>query len=285
MRSSRTFLSLLLVALAIAAPAAQAAPKRIVALTPFAANTVAGLGIKPKAIGETVGANERFASNLRGVKRLTLSHPNGPNMEQLAILNPQLVLSSPTWAKGNKTMRDFDMKVVNADPVNIPDAYRQTAAIGKLVGKAEAGRLLANRLKRQVRAARRGISGHPRTLVVLGVGRTPFVLLGNSWGGSVVKAAGARLETAGVKPNRSGFVRVSDEAILDANPQVIIAIPHGNAGDVKAIGKYFANHPAWQNSDAVRNKRLYVSNDDSLLQAGTDIGDVIRFVRSKYLGN
>lgn len=269
----------------VAVPAAQAAPKRIVALTPFAANTLAGLGVKPVGIGDTLGGDKRFASNLRGVKRLTLSHPNGPNMEELALLNPQLVFTSPTWSKGTKTMRDLDIKVFNADPVNIVDAYATTKMIGEKVGKAESGKLLAGRLKSQVNQAAKGIRERPRTLVVLGVGRTPFVLLPNSWGGSIVKKAGARLITGGAKPDKSGFVRISDEKILEANPDVIIAIPHGNADDMKAIGKFLATNPAWENSNAVKNKRLFVSGDNSLLQASTDIAKVIRKVRSKYLDN
>lgn len=272
-------------AVLVAAPAAQAAPKRIVALTPFAANTLAGLGVKPVGIGDTLGGDKRFASNLRGVKRLTLSHPNGPNMEELALLNPQLVFSSPTWAKGAKTMRDLDIKVVNADPVNIADAYATTKMIGAKVGKTDGGKLLAARLKGQVEKAARGIRKHPRTLVVLGVGRTPFVLLPNSWGGSIVKKAGARLITGGVEPNKSGFVRISDEKILTANPDVIIAIPHGNADDMDEIAKFLRTNPAWKRSKAVQNGRLFVSGDNSLLQASTDIAAVIRKVRDKYLDN
>src|SRR6478736_10520861 len=147
----------------IAAPAAQAAPpKRIVALTPFAANTLAGLGVNPVGIGDTLGGDKRFASNLKSAKRLTLSHPNGPNMEELALLNPQLVFTSPTWSKGTKTMRDLDIKVVNADPVNIADAYATTKDIGAKVGKADGGKLLAKRLKRQVEKAAKGARKHPR---------------------------------------------------------------------------------------------------------------------------
>lgn len=269
----------------VPAPAAQAAPKRIVALTPFAANTLAQLGVTPVGIGNTLGGDKRFASNLKSAKRLTLSHPNGPNMEELALLNPQLVFTSPTWAKGTKTMRDLDIKVVTADPVNIADAYATTKMIGAKVGKADGGKLLAARLKGQVDKAARGIRKRPRTLVVLGVGRTPFVLLPNSWGGSIVKKAGARLVTGGVAPNKSGFVRISDEKILTANPDVIIAIPHGNADDMDEIAKFLRTNPAWKDSKAVRNNRLFVSGDNSLLQASTDIAAVIRKVRGKYLDN
>lgn len=289
MRTSKTFLSLALIALlaaAVAAPTAQAAPpKRIVALTPFAANTLGGLGVTPVAIGETLGGKERFASNVRNVKRLTLSHPNGPNMEELALLNPQLVFSSTTWAKGTATMRDLGIKVVNADPANINQAYAVTRQIGKVVGKVAGAEALVAKMRKRIAGATKGIRTRPRTLVVLGVGRTPFVLLPNSWGGNIVSRAGAKLVTGGVARNRSGFVRISDERILTANPEVIIAIPHGNAEDMKAITKFLSDNPAWEGTDAVKNDRLYVSTDNALLQAGTDIADVIRRVRRDYLKN
>lgn len=284
MRSLQTASVLALAIFATALSTAEAAPKRIVALTPFSANTLAGLGVKPIAIGETLGDKERFASNLKGVKTLTLSHPNGPNMEELALLDPQLVLSSPTWAKGAKTMRDLDMKVVDADPANVADAVEQTTTIGRLVGLRESAEKLAKRLKRQIASARKGIRKHPRTLVVLGVGRTPFVMLRNSWGGDIVSRAGARLVTAGVT-SKSGFARISDEAILEANPDVIVAIPHANSDDIPEITKFLKSNPAWKNSRAVRNNRLFVSTDNSLLQANTDVADVIRKVRRAYLDN
>ena len=279
-----TAVLLALAVLAAAAPAATAAPKRIVALTPFSANTLAGLGVEPVAIGQTLGGKDRFASNLKGVKTLTLSHPNGPNMEELALLDPQLVLSSPTWAKGAKTMRDLDIRVVDADPANVGEAIEQTAAIGRLVGLRDSAEKLAQRLKRQIAGARKGIRRHPRTLVVLGVGRTPFVMLRNSWGGDIVSRAGARLVTAGVT-SKSGFARISDEAILEANPDVIVAVPHASSDDIPEITRFLRSNPAWKDSRAVRNGRLFVSTDNSLLQANTDVADVIRKVRRAYLDN
>src|SRR5215813_5371016 len=81
--------------LAFAAPA-QATP-RVVALTPFSASTIARLGVRPVAVGQTLGGNDRYIASLRGVPVLTLSHPLGPNLEQLASYKPDLVLSSKTW--------------------------------------------------------------------------------------------------------------------------------------------------------------------------------------------
>ena len=98
-------------------PAAQSAKApRIVALTPFAANTLAKLGVIPVGDRPDAGRAERFSPKLKGVKVLPLSHPNGPNLEQLASLDPDLVLSSPTWAKGNQAMENLGIQVVVHEP-------------------------------------------------------------------------------------------------------------------------------------------------------------------------
>jgi ABC-type Fe3+-hydroxamate transport system substrate-binding protein len=273
----------LLTLLVLAAPAS-AAPKRIVALTPFSANTVAELGVRPVAIGHTLGGNERFSRKLRGVPKLALSHPNGPNLEQLAELRPKLVFSSPTWRKGAVTMRRLKMRVEEVDPPRLADLPAATRYIGHLIGRVKPARRFAARLTREIRAATRGIRSRPEVLMVLGVGRTPFAFLPNSWGGDVIRRAGGRLVTGGAKAG-GGFARISDEKILEADPDVIIAVPHGNPGDLDRIEEELRNNQYWKFTKAGQTGAIHVSTDNSLLQAGTDVGRTIRTVRQRYLKN
>jgi iron complex transport system substrate-binding protein len=268
-----------------AAPAAEAkAPKRIVALTPFTANVVTGLGVVPIAVGETLGGRDRLVRRLRNVRTLPLSHPNGPNLEQLATLNPQLVFSSPTWRRGHAAIRSLRIKVVESDPRSVREAWTQIRRIGRVIGKAKGARQFADVLERRVARARRKIRKHPRVLLVLGVGRTPYAFLKNSWGGDLVAKAGGRLITGGLKAS-GGFARVSDETIVARDPDVIIAVPHADADDIPGIAKYLKSNPAWASTRASRSGRIYVSTDNSLLQAGTDPDRVIKRIRSKYLKN
>ncbi len=273
----------LLVCLWAALPV-QAAPKRVVALSPFTANTLAGIDLRPAAIGETIGGEERFSAKLRGVKRLALSHPSGPNLEQLAVLNPDLVLSSPTWRKGHQGMRELKIRVKESDPRSVSSVPSEVRRIGALVGRRDQASRLAARMRVRIFQATDRIRRRPRVLMVLGVGRTPFAFLPNSWGGDVVRRAGGRLLTSGLK-NEGGFVRISDEVVLERNPDVIIAVPHGQPEDIPATARYLKDNPAWRETNAVRNDRVYVSTDNSLLQAGTDVGAVIERVRKKYLKN
>jgi iron complex transport system substrate-binding protein len=282
----RTRLALLLTtALAVLAPAAaEAAPKRVVALTPFTANTLAEIGLRPVGIGQTLGGNERFHPDLEGVEVLPLSHPLGPNMEQLATLRPDLVFSSSTWTKGGETMKRLDMTVRYADPPAVSDVARATRRIAEIVGRKKRGKKLANRHKRDIRRATRDIERRPRVLMILGVGRTPYVFLPNSWGGNLVKRAGGDLITAGVS-DAGGFARISDEKVIEEDPDVILAVPHANEDDIDEIEQAMKDNQLWKMTKAGQSGNIFVSTDNSLLQAGTDVARVIRTVRQRYLKN
>jgi iron complex transport system substrate-binding protein len=280
----RSLLPLALLVTALVLPASAQATPRIVALTPFGANTLAKLGVKPIAVGQTLGGRERLSPKLKGVTVLPLSHPNGPNLEQLASLDPDVVLSSPTWAKGNESMGDLGIKVMIREPRLLADSYAQTLAIGRLVGKAKAAKALVKNLKKRVALARKEIQSRPRVMVILGVGRTPFVFLPNSWGGDIVTKSGGELLTGGVESG-SGFERISDEVVVAENPDVIIAVPHAEEDDIPSLSEYLRTNPAWAGTNAVENDRINISVDNSLLQAGTDVAHTIRRVRRSYLDN
>ena len=283
-RSACLALALFTTALLLAPGAGASPPKRIVALSPFSANTLVELGVRPVAIGQSLGGRETFARELRRVRSLPLAHPNGPNMEQLASLRPGLVLSGPTWRRGNRTMRSLDIKVRVTEPMSVPQMYDDVGRIARLVDRRRAGRRLVARIRRQVSRASGDHKGRPRVMLVLGVGRTPYVFLPNSWGGDLLQRAGARLVTAGAKSS-SGFARISDETVVAEDPEVIIGVPHARAEDLDGIRRYMKSNETWKLTSAGQNDRIYVSTDDSLLQADIDVATTITRVRSRFLHN
>lgn len=273
----------LVVALAAASPAA-AAYKRVAALTPFTANAMAQLGVKPVARGELLGGRDQVDPLLRGVRVLQLSHPNGPNLEELAKLNPQLVLTTPTFRKGEAGMRRLGMRVVQSDPTSLRQVPTEWVRVGKLVGRERQARTLANRQVRRINAATKKAKRHPSVLLILGVGRTPYAFLADSWGGDLVRHAGGRLLTRGLKGS-GGFARISNEVVVQRNPDIIIAVPHSETKNIKALARYLKSNPAWKNTRAMRAGRVYVSTGNSFLQAWTDVDRVIADVQKKYLKN
>ena len=210
-----------------------------------------------------------------------MSHPNGPNMEQLLTYGPSLIFSSPQWAAGRDAMEQIAGRVVNADPSSINGSYQKVSEIARLLGRKARGQRLVTQMKRSVRQNTQGISSRPRVMLILGVGRTPWAFLGDSWGGEIVRRAGGRLLTGGASGR--GFARISNEVVIAENPQVIIAVPHANADEITPELKAQLREQ-WAGTGAADSGRIYFSDDNSLLQAGTDIGTTIRKVR-RFLGN
>jgi iron complex transport system substrate-binding protein len=276
--------ALLVALLAPVGAGAEKRQRRIVALTPFAANTLAKLGVTPIAVGQTLGGRERLSPKVSHVPILQLSHPMGPNLEQLTELRPSLVLSSPTWAKGNAAMEQLGIKVESRDPRSIAGALADTYKIGEAVGRKHAARELLQRMRARIAGAESGVRKHPKVMLILGVGHAPFTFLPNSWGGSLIRAAGGELLTGGAT-SRSGFERISDEVVIAENPEVIIAVPHADPEDIPALTRYLKDDPAWSSTKAAKTGHLYVSVDNSLLQAGTDIARTIAGIRKAYLHN
>lgn len=277
-----------LAAVALLAPSAQAKQyKRIVAISPFAAQTMVQLGAKKKlkAVGQTLGATKRQQNLLRGIRPLTLSHPNGPNLEVLAKLKPDLVFSSDRWKAGTPAMKRLGIQVVYADPLNVAQVRGSVTKVGRWIGRQKQARKLNNRITTSIRSARKGISGtRDKVLVVLGIGRTAMAFLDNSWGGQLIKLAGGTLVTGGASAT-GGFARISDEVVVAENPDRIIVVPHGNSGDLSQVKDFILKNEAWQTTNAFKDGNVWISADNTLLQAGTDIGPVIRSIRTQYLKN
>lgn len=271
-------------AAAMPALASAAPPERIVALTPYSANTMALLGVRPIAVGQvSSGGANVYASALSRVPRLPLTHPNGPNLEQLSGLRADFVFTSQAWSRGTPGMKRLGLRVATREPRTVSQVPRQTQRIANLIGKRAAGKRLAAAQEAQIKAATKGIKRRPKVLVVLGVGSTPYAFLANSWGGDVVRRAGGQLITAGLKAS-GGYARISDEAVVSRNPDVIIAVPHGQPKDIDKIAADLRARPGWRTTKAARNGRVYISTSNTLLQPISGAGTTIAGVR-RMLGN
>lgn len=272
---------------ALAAPQADAAKKkqRIVAVSPFAAQTMVQLGVKPIRVGETLGATSRQRKLLRGIPMLKLSHPNGPNLEQMAKLAPDIVFSSSRWVAGHAALKRLGIRVVVADPTSPNAVYANVKKIARVIGRQKQAARLNKRIKRQLTASTRKIAGkREKVLVVLGIGTTAMAFLNNSWGGKIVQMAGGRLVTGGAT-SKGGFARISDEVVVAENPDRIIVVPHGTSQDLGRVAEYVKNNQAWQTTNAAKTGNIKVSVDNTLLQAGTDLGQTVKWVRVHSLKN
>ncbi len=294
LRRAFLILGALLLCAGVAMPATASAKrhKRVVALTPFSANVAVKLGVKPVAVGRNLGGSRHLDKRLRGTRQLPLSHAsNGPNLEQLAALDPDIVFSDRVWRAGFGAIRNLGIRVVTADPSKVRGLRRGVLKIGRKLGKRRKARKLARRLNRKVRRATRKIKRRPRVLVLLGVGTDSYAFLPDSWGGNLVRRSGGRLLTKGLTPDDGGFnvsggyAKLSYEKILELDPQVIIGVPHGRAGDIDEIAQNLRENEYLKETNAGVNNRIYVTADNRMLQPSTKVSGMINRIRKQFLNN
>ena len=73
--------------------------------------------------------------------------------------------------------------------------------------------------------------------------------------------------------------------MIEEDPDVILAVPHAAPEDIDEIEASMKANELWKLTKAGQTGSIFVSTDNSLLQAGTDVAQVIRTVRQQYLKN
>jgi ABC-type Fe3+-hydroxamate transport system substrate-binding protein/putative heme iron utilization protein len=263
---------------------------RVVTLTPFTSNISQRLGVTPIAVG-TKGSVIKPAPGLERVRQIPMSHPDGPNIESLIRLNPDLVLSSPNWRTGTPKIRSQRIEVIDGwEPLRVNTVSPAVRRIAKKLGRTAKASKIVKSIDSGIRKARAGIKKRPKVLLVLGVGSNTTAFLPNSWGGDIVNYAGGTLVTSGLRATfengtPGSFAPLSDEEVLRRDPDVIIVVPHGNARQIQDAKKSFVNRPGWASTRAVRSGQLHIVDSEQLLQASDDPGAVITWVRRDLLKN
>ena len=187
---------------------------------------------------------------------LPLSHPNGPNLEQLASLDPDLVFSSQTWAKGNQAMeRASGSTSSSTSPRSIDGAFADTFKIGAIVGRKHYARdAPASRCAKQVARPRKGITRAPEGDADPRRRPHPVHLPPQQLGRRHRHQGRRRAADRRRRAPSSGFERISDEVVVAENPDVIIAVPHANEDDIPSLTEYLRTNPAWSSTTAAQQR-------------------------------
>jgi iron complex transport system substrate-binding protein len=281
----RNWLAGLLLFLAIGVPPieAQAAPERIISLSPNLTEIIWGVG----AFDRVVAVSE-FCDFPPEVEKLPrVGGWQNTNLEKVASLRPDLVLLTDAQAPFVKHHLDglgIPALVVRAQ--SLGDIKSAIVQVGRAVGRsAEASRLVAE-LDAELESVRRLTAGLDRPRVLCVVDRLPgtlrdlYVATSGSFFSELVEIAGGEPLTP---PANHQYTKISMEAMVSMDPEVILDIVQSASAPTIIIGTgaEIAEDPraVWnQLSDvqAVRNGRVYPMNDLSLVHPSQFVGRAAR---------
>ncbi|HEV2235266.1 MAG TPA: ABC transporter substrate-binding protein [Ktedonobacterales bacterium] len=257
---------------AIAIPAK--APQKIISLGATDSEILGALNVTSRVIG--VDAFTDYPADMAAKPKVT--DENGrPNIEQIVALQPDLVLG---YGREETTAADLALRQAHIYVVDLPNldlsgSLQEIRLVGQLVHEEAAANTLVSALTRRVDAVKAKVKGHPNVSVYMEADDSapgkPYVFGGGSFGDEIIRDAGGTNIFA-TNTTNAGFPQVGDEAIIAANPQVIILTEDPNYGGNPAD---VAKRPGYTTVAAVKNARVYQLNTDLFQRPGPRAVDAL----------
>jgi len=241
-------------------------PQRIVSLAPSITETLFALGLDREVVGVTMLSTypEAARSKPRVGTFINIS------LERVVALNPDLVIGT---ADGNrketvKQLEGVGLPVYVVNPKSLAEIFDMIVNIGRITGRADEARVLADGLKKRVGRVASSLRGLKRPRVFLQIGINPVITVGRDtlYSELIERAGGENI----YKETTTRYPRCSIEDIIAKKPDIIII------SSMKRGGKFPAAKDGWirwGTIPAVRQDRIYIINTDLIDRASPRIVD------------
>ncbi|HML45588.1 MAG TPA: ABC transporter substrate-binding protein [Clostridia bacterium] len=258
MKKLRILIALFLLAICLlAAQALAETPTRVISLAPSITEVIVDLGAANVLVGvDTYSAEvEGIPEGLPATGGMT-----DPDVELLTALEPQVIfISSMSNLEVFEPLTKLGVQVVNIPSSSSVEAiYEDNLKIGQLLGlEKEAEAMNADMRARIEAVAAIGQTVQTHKKVYFELGAAPFLYsLGQgTFLDELIALAGAD----NVFHDQEGWLSISEEAVLAANPDVILTGVHYIDNAVDEI----LARPGWENITAVANKDVYLVDGDT----------------------
>lgn len=270
--------ALLAVVLLATSVLAQGSAERLVPLTPAVTQIVLGLGAGDLVVA-VPGGTERMPETA-GLPRI--SHGRTPSAEAILAVRPTLVIGDSSLDRAVRTQLEragVRLRLVTA--VETPSAASERiAAVGELLGRADAARALQQRMRQQFgRAAAMHRHAQPAVLFVYARGPGTVYAAGTNTGiATLITLSGGRNAVQAFE----GFKPLTAEAVLAAQPEVLVLTSDGLAslGGIDGLLRL----PGMAATSAGRTRRVVRIDDELVLGFGPRVGEAAVALATAFLG-
>lgn len=237
------------------------APQSIVCLSPSDTEVLFALGLDKEiiAVGEYCNYPEAAA------QKTVLGSGDNTSIEQILALQPDLLITPYISAKMEEFTRllsGSNCQLFVTNPTTLVETYDTILAVGNLTGKGEKAEEIVDNMKARVQSMENKKQGRQAYRVYFEVSPLQFGLWSAGTGtfqDEALQCVGSQNIFADIK----GWSAISEEEVIARNPQVIITSTSDYPGDPVAE---ILSRPNWQEVDAVKNKRVYLIDNDTLVR-------------------
>lgn len=249
-------------------------PRRIVSLSPSITEILYGLGAWENVVGVTIYSDfPPEAKNLPKVGGWV-----NPNLEAILALKPDLVIMIEDQDRifGDK-IRKIGLKTLAVESNNtIKDISNSISKIGKTLGKEKEAHKVIEILNSNLEQIRNKTNNANPKRVLFIVGRNPgtlediYVIGSRNFIDEIITLSGGENVVSAYRFS----IKISKEAILSLNPEVIIEVNHENINKNEALKIW----DGLKEVSAVKNKEFYIIADTTLLHPSQRISEGARIL-------
>ncbi|MCM3760468.1 ABC transporter substrate-binding protein [Alkalihalobacillus oceani] len=253
-------------------------PDLLVSLVQADAEIVHALG--GEIVGRPTVQNQQVSEGLQGAEEIGTAHDI--DFEKVVSLQPDLVIGH-----AELNLKDVDMFASLGIPVvltsgnSYDDVLKSIELYGQLLDKEEqAGELLASLDVGQLELA--PLAEEVKALIIFGSADTMMAALPSSLSGDLLAMAGGLNIAEGLPQieHYPQYAQLSMERVLEADPDIIYFIAHGDVEAVKAqFEAEVKSNSSWQHLQAVEQERLVILPPELFSSnPGPRIGEALQFI-------
>ncbi|MBP5986075.1 MAG: cobalamin-binding protein [Azonexus sp.] len=237
----------------------KAPARRIVTLAPHATENLYAAGAGDRLVG-TVDYSD-YPPEAKKIPRI--GSYDRIDLEAVAALKPDLVLA---WESGNNMAQVNKLKALGltvhvSQPNTMDNVADQLERLGQLAGTGGVANTAATRFRQRLAELRAANAGKPKVRVFYQIWKSPLMTIGGPQIISdAIKLCGGENVFGHLKPMAP---TVSVEAVLEANPEAIVATGMGDARP-----DWLHDWDRWTRMTAVQRGNLFHINPD-LMQRHT----------------
>lgn len=230
---------------------------RIVSLAPSATSILCAVGAKKSVVGVT-----RWCADVAPVKGLPQLGDcwHMDSVDKILKLKPTLVIGSVPYKQETLAkLLEHPLSFLATNPRSLADVENDIRVLGRIAGRPAQAEQLIRKIRREFDAiAKKGRTLKKKLRIYCEAWPNPRIS-SPPWVAEIVEICGAAM----VLPASQ---RITDEQVAAARPDAIVLAWAATGSKAKAEKSYQV--AAWKNLPAIRNKRVYVVNDELLNTPG-----------------
>ncbi|HDR7776212.1 TPA: ABC transporter substrate-binding protein [Bacillus tropicus] len=247
----------------------------------FATLSMGDMNIIHALGGKIVGRPDAKITLPEDIKKVqVIGNAHQPNFEQIASLKPDVLIANNGFQKNIPTVEGQGTKVMISSANSVQDIQKNIELYGTIMKKEDKANELNQKMNDQMKKYEK--KSDVKALLVYGAPGTYLAALPTSLSGDILEKTGGKNIAADFPEMKEypQYAQLSVERIIEANPDVIYLITHGDPNSVKkAFEGEMMKNEAWKNLDAVKQKRLVILPPDLFgSNPGTKVTEAMDFM-------